>query len=117
MKDINGKTITEKEFMEGIGHSVEIMTIEQDTLNKLRELKFPQYITGEIILNPTLSELIQACGMGFRNLILHTQFSKRLEKPWEAVPNKKLRPTKKSKKGHTPEEAIAKLWIELVNKH
>lgn len=89
--------------------------LTEETLNKLQEAKFPQYIDTPQIINPTLSELIQACGKGFRNLILHTQFNKKLEKPWEAIPNKKLRPNKKSKKGHTPEEAVAKLWLELIN--
>ena len=90
--------------------------MNETTLKQLKALNFPQYADGTIILNPTLSELISACGQGFRNLILHTQFTKKLSKPWEAVPNKKLRPTKKAKNGETPEEAVAQLWIELVTK-
>lgn len=62
---------------------------------------------------PTLSELIEACGKDFRLLILHTTFIKKLQKPWEAVPNKRNRPECKSKNGETPEIAVALLWLEL----
>jgi hypothetical protein len=90
--------------------------MNKETLEKLQDLRFPQYVDDVLIPNPTLSELISACGRSFRYLILHTQHTKKLVKPWEAVPNKKLRPTKKAKNGETPEEAVAQLWIELVTK-
>jgi hypothetical protein len=90
--------------------------MNKEILKRLQGAKFPQYITGKVILNPNLSELITACGLGFRTLILHTQFKKTLKKPWEAVPNKKLRPSKKGKSGETPEDAVALLWLELISK-
>lgn len=60
-----------------------------------------------------LASLIKSCGEDFRTLILHTQYNKKLDKAWEAVPNKKLRPESKSKKGKTPEEAVSNLWFNL----
>lgn len=53
-----------------------------------------------------ISDLIKQCGDSFRTLILHTQYNKKLEKPWEVVPNKKLYPNYKSGKGSTPEDAF-----------
>lgn len=91
--------------------------IKEETLTKLKEEQFPQYIDKVLIPNPTLTELINACGLGFRTLILHTQYRKTLKKPWEAVPNKKLRPNKKSQSAETPEEAVALLWLELIKQN
>mgnify|MGYP007044005353 CR=1 FL=1 len=53
-----------------------------------------------------LSDLILKCGDSFRTLILHTQYKKKLLKPWEVVPNKKLYPNYKSGKGSSPEDAF-----------
>ncbi len=87
-----------------------------ETLKKLQEARFPQYIDGTLIPFPTMSDIIIACGRGFRTLIRHTDHRKKLYKPWEAVPNKKLRPDKKSKNAETPDETVALLWLELVDK-
>jgi len=87
--------------------------MNQEIINKLKELKFPAYKDDVLEGEPTLEDLILACGLGFRTLILHTQFNKKLSKPWEAVPNKKLRADCKGQKGENPKEAIAKLWIAL----
>jgi hypothetical protein len=43
-----------------------------------------------------MEEQIKKLGEDFRMLLLHTQYSKKLEKPWEAVPNKKRLPNCKS---------------------
>lgn len=63
-----------------------------------------------------LDNIIDACGVYFRTLILHTQYKKKLKEPWEAVPNKKLAPTLKSKKGQTAREAVSRL-MEEINKY
>jgi hypothetical protein len=97
-----------------------------DLCKKLKDAGFPQttpngnYKNGHYIVDgkepcydPTLSELIKECKEGFRTLILHTQYTRKLKQPWEAVPNKKLRLECKSKKGESPEEAVAYLWLEL----
>lgn len=60
-----------------------------------------------------LGNIIDGCGKYFRNLILHTQYKKKLTEPWEAVPNKKLLPNAKSQKGKTPGEALYKLMVEI----
>lgn len=70
-------------------------------------------INKDIEVN-NLEKLIEECGEDFRTLILHTQFNKKLEKPWEAVPNKKRRPNSKSKKGATPLEAVKLLRDSLI---
>lgn len=69
--------------------------------------------TEKAIYVPSLSELIEACGYEFRMLLLHTTYNKKLKKPWEAVPNKKIRPEVKGAKGSTPEEAVANLWLYI----
>jgi len=79
-------------------------------------MKYLKSPSGEILpYKPTLEELIEACGEEYRNLVLHTQYRKKLDKPYEAVPNKKLRPECKSQKGKTPTEAVTLLWLELNN--
>ena len=60
-----------------------------------------------------LYSLIEACGEDFRLLVLHTQYRKKLIKPWEAVPNKKRRPEARGCDGSTPEEAVEKLLKSL----
>lgn len=52
-------------------------------------------------------------GEEFRMLLLHTQYHKKLNKPWEAVPNKRLRPEVKSGKGATALEALQELAKNL----
>ena len=63
---------------------------------------------------PTLSELIEACGYGFRQLVLHTEYNKNREtigRVWMAKAGKKYGGFLKS--GHNPEEAVAELWLKL----
>jgi len=97
--------------------------ISYELAKQLKDAGFPQKNSNEYTLwiidegkeacqLPTLSELIEACGENFRTIILHTQYRKKLLKPWEAVPNKKLIQAK-SASGVTPEEAVAKLWLSL----
>ena len=96
---------------------------------QLKEAGFPQGETeiGAVIddemrevvskdthsLLPTTDEVIKECGEGFRTLILHTQHRKKLAEPYEAVPNKRLRPECKSKKGNTALVAMMRLYLEL----
>jgi len=65
------------------------------------------YTWGEIdCVNPTLSELIQACGDDFHSLV------KRQDGFWDAVPNANVgTPTAK-----TPEEAVAELYLSTGQK-
>jgi len=86
--------------------------MKEETLQKVRDAGFPFMDTDEVRV-PDLSDLISACGEDFRNLVLHTQFKKTLEQPWDAVPNKKRRPEVKGQKGDSPDEAVAKLWLAL----
>lgn len=60
-----------------------------------------------------LQNIIDGCGKYFRTLILHTEFKKKLAEPWEAVPNKKLLPKAKSKKGKTAGDALFNLLVEI----
>ena len=60
-----------------------------------------------------MEQLINSMGEEFRMLLLHTQFNKKLAKPWEAVPNKRLRPEVKSGKGTTALEALQALARNL----
>lgn len=91
--------------------------ITKTTLKKLEKAKFPQYIDGILIPNPNLSDLIDACALGFNKLIYKVEINKKGRKTeWEAVPNKKLRKGKKNQTAKTPEEALAKLWLELIRK-
>lgn len=63
-----------------------------------------------------LGNLIDAIGDRFRNLILHTQYTKKLKQPWECVPNKKLYPNLKSSKGETAGDALFNFLIKNENK-
>ena len=56
---------------------------------------------------PELSELIEACGESFNTLRYY-----RLDKFWGAHANAEAGITA-SCKGETPEEAVARLWLEL----
>jgi hypothetical protein len=56
---------------------------------------------------PTLSELIEACGDEFT-------FLEKMDKTWTAFPP--MPNYKNGQHGSTPEEAVAKLWLELNKK-
>lgn len=64
---------------------------------------------------PTLSELIEACGYPFRALVLHTvNEEKHPEGEWHAKARRPIVGKKfKNQRGKSPEEAVAKLWLEL----
>lgn len=57
---------------------------------------------GEEYLFPTISELIEACGDNFKALDRYN------EAKWFAYSH-----TVSSDRAETPEEAVAKLWLEL----
>ena len=88
---------------------------------QLKEAGFPQtgeffYTENESICNskdvgvhkPTLSELIEACGDKIICL------ERGLKSGWFAFPTR--RDAKPNGNGDTPEEAVAKLWLELNKK-
>ena len=60
-----------------------------------------------------MEEQIKKLGEDFRMLLLHTSFTKKMERPWEAVPNKKRLPNCKSGKGATPQEALENLFNKI----
>lgn len=63
---------------------------------------------------PTLSELIEACGHGLQSLINNFYNE---EKGWIAFTNTKNQLGERMEIwGETPEEAVAKLWLELKKK-
>lgn len=98
--------------------------IEYQLAQQLKNAGFPKDIQFEevgvsqlsydikVVNAPTLSELIEACGDGFRSLTYH---SKRTEEStyrrWIAKSG--TRTGKFLKTGKTPEEAVAKLWLAL----
>lgn len=59
------------------------------------------------MLVETLDELIEACGMGFRSLSLHSNGK------WIAKAGHRALPTKKLFTGKTAREAVKKLLFEL----
>ena len=65
---------------------------------------------------PALSELIEACRDGFRELVRDTSTSEII---WEcnvyADVDEKIEPNSWTE-GNTPEEAVANLWLELNKK-
>jgi hypothetical protein len=62
---------------------------------------------------PTLSELIEACGTGFGNLILGQ--NRNLPPLWKATAAGAVN-EERFNLGSTPEEAVAKLWLALNRK-
>ena len=63
--------------------------------------------------NMHLEELIQACGDKFRSLTLHTDYSRIREFHWQAKANMKKINGTKAGWGHSPEEAVRNLLINL----
>lgn len=64
---------------------------------------------------PNLSELIEACGDGFRSLTYHSKrTNESTYRRWIAKSG--ARTGKFLRSGHTPEEAVAKLWLALNKK-
>jgi len=69
--------------------------------------KATKTFVNEWIYIPTLSELIDACGEDFGRL-------RKIPHLWIADAHERLQPL--SPFGATPEEAVAKLWLELNTK-
>ena len=65
---------------------------------------------------PTLSELIEACGDKFRKLILHSENPKHPNLIWQAGTNQHIVKNIESKRGKTPEIAVANLYLALNKK-
>lgn len=78
---------------------------------RLSEIKTVNFINGERVEDtyfPTLSELIEECGDRFRSLVNEREF-------WYAISESIEKDFCKGD-GKTPEEAVAKLWLELNKK-
>ncbi len=65
------------------------------------------FVGREKIYTPNLHELIEACGDDFRELFYD------LKNIWFALRRDN---NESMRDGKTPEEAVAKLWLELNNK-
>tara|TARA_R110000851_G_C12848934_1_gene542599 strand:- start:19 stop:336 length:318 start_codon:yes stop_codon:yes gene_type:complete len=63
----------------------------------------------DILFKPTLSELIEACG---NRLTIIENWGGRVDSGWSAYENE-IDDLGIESKGKTPEEAVAKLWLEL----
>jgi len=70
---------------------------------------WPRRADKEFYEVPTLSELIAACGDGFRG-VMHPSYSAGWVAQARISPNSLMLETKR---GDTPEEAVARLWIAL----
>lgn len=75
-------------------------------------------LTAEFAIEvPTLSELIEACGDKFDNLSLrHVNSSYDNHAKWGAYASANEHEEDNIGYGSTPEEAVAKLWLELNKK-
>ena len=81
--------------------------------HKLKDAGFPQgdcdEIEGDVTYEPSLSELIEACG----DLSFKLEWGSN-EKVWYA--HGSIGRGGEDTKGETPEEAVANLWLELNKK-
>lgn len=88
-----------------------------ELLKQLKDAGFPQnnhyYCRQDGIISdvsiPTLSELIEVCGGNFYSLYRHKKDK------WQAHSNSDQWDTEITD-GSTPEEAVAKLWLEVNKK-
>ncbi len=64
--------------------------------------------------DPTLSELIEACGDGFKTLSRNIGGQKWITNAWYILG--KSTPPNTNIEGSTPEEAVSRLWLELNKK-
>lgn len=85
---------------------------------RTRDLSAKTPILWEILCKkPTLSELIEACGESFQDL---EQVKERDDYKWEASADytccDEHGEGRKYEGGSTPEEAVARLWLELNKK-
>lgn len=87
-----------------------------ELVKKLKRARFPESIKDNSIVDkktgityyfPCLSELIEACGKEFHSLV-------RKNSIWSAIAETKDK--YKVWECDTPEEAVAKLWLELNNR-
>ena len=98
--------------------------MEHKLAKKLKNAGFPEcretysFDYKESIPDPTLSELIEACGDGFNKLVNYNYTKKEIESlrkygayngDWCAYGS----PDSISKQGKTPKIVVAKLWLKL----
>lgn len=84
--------------------------MKYELAKKLKEAGFPQKSPNRekdewLYYEPTLSELIEACGVEFNSLVKFGSY-------WSASAND----FELNGKGSTPEEAVANLWLVLNSK-
>lgn len=73
-----------------------------------------RHITTEIVSDPTLEELIEACGEGFDGLMSQKRVSDSLGE-WVAMKDR-YKSLDECFFGKTPTEAVARLWLALNKK-
>lgn len=79
--------------------------------------KVPDDTWKDIYAAPTLSELIEACGDDFRDLVYHSKRTPESTYQKYTVKGGMRKLGDWSlRSGHTPEEAVAKLWLALHSK-
>jgi len=97
---------------------------EHNAIFKTASLGFSTDVNGPntTFYSPTLPELIEACGNDFDSLRVNKFFtnSKKFIAYFEALNSNQPEPIKargmNGFDGDTPEEAVAKLWLELNKK-
>ena len=97
--------------------------MEYELVKQLKEAGFPlklsknwdgeylqfRYNHGDMYLYPTLSELIEACGNEFPSLSRYQNVWICNDAEYDFGSDGEIT------RGNTPEEAVAKLWLELQN--
>ena len=93
---------------EGDGRTINLgeRPMTESEMEKRKGVTFYPYLTiGEDVYAPTLSELIEACGEEFGAL------ERNEDNSYYSLPSEKGAVA--AILGSTPEEAVAKLWLEL----
>lgn len=72
-------------------------------------------VVNDWIATPTLSELIEACGVIFCALIRQIDIYERLGQRWLATSIFYTVQSQARGVGNTPEEAVANLWLAMNN--
>ena len=93
--------------------------MDYELAKKLKDSGFPNYEedwvdeVGHVVLHPTLSELIEACGDNF--LSLDSSRIKDKTDKWTAS-GADIKDFFREGVGSTPEESVANLWLALQGK-
>src|ERR1035437_4944279 len=101
--------------------------MKYELAKELKEANYPQkFVEGrvakvnvdntEYCFEPTLSELIEACGDRFKRVALHMKYYKTKHLNWSAHWRVNFKGKLGVVWGRSPEEAVARLWLELNKK-